>query len=283
MEYTSDKKVEFVISDKKKKDIFITIFNMYFDYTDRHRSEQYNNINFIIDKTSFYIPLYDTNKEMVYSLYLKDEWFDYYKVDKKYKLCINSEIFKNILNTKNDDLIFSFYLEKDNILTVELKKYNINNINININFEVTLLDFEDYLFNQHDNFGEVDYDAIISISSNILTNIYSQFNKYYKFGYITNIKCSENSLELSLYDDISYNKKLNISANINLEDITSYKVNKDILFTTRLCLINKLGITNKLTDNIELSIIDKYAMKIHYNLGDKSSFKIYLFDRDRLF
>ena len=100
-----DKKVCFVISDKRKKDIFISIFQLL-----KSSSSQ---INLTINKTTFHIQGMDKSHVCLFNLNLYFEWFDYYEVNKKYELCFDTGTFHSIINTKSDEQGFIFYLDKN--------------------------------------------------------------------------------------------------------------------------------------------------------------------------
>ena len=112
MKYNSDKKVEFVINDKKKKEIFISIFNLF--------KNSSTHINLSINKNTFHVQGMDKSHVCLFDLKLYFEWFDYYEVNKKYDLCFDTSTFYYIISTKGEDQNLVFYLEEGNTDTLSI-------------------------------------------------------------------------------------------------------------------------------------------------------------------
>ena len=132
-----DKKVCFVISDKRKKDVFISIFHLF--------KSSATQINLTINKNTFHVQGMDKSHVCLFDLKLYFEWFDYYEVNKKYDLCFDTATFYSIINTKNEDQAIVFYLEDDNneTLLIELKNNATSKKgDYNKFFKLPLLDYE---------------------------------------------------------------------------------------------------------------------------------------------
>ena len=86
------KKFEILITKTKdkKKDIFISIFNLL-----KCASSQ---INLSINKQTFHIQGMDKSHVCLFDLKLYYEWFCYYEVNKKYNLCFDSNIFYSMIS-----------------------------------------------------------------------------------------------------------------------------------------------------------------------------------------
>ena len=261
MQYCSDKKVEFVISDKKKKDVFISIFQLF-----KNSSSQ---INLTINKTTFHVQGMDKSHVCLFDLKLYFEWFDYYEVNKKYELCFDTGIFYSIISTKGDDQMLVFYLEdeKSNTLSIELKN-NVNTKKTDYNkfFKLPLLDYE----YEEMVIPSTEYDAELSLPSKKVTDMLSQLSN---FGDDLNIKCSEDCVDFKASGD-----SVEMRVNIPIDDMTSYAVveNEEINLSYSLIYISKMCITNKLTNDIDFSLSNECPMKINYDLGNESSLMFYI-------
>ena len=66
--------------------------------------------------------------------------------------------------------------------------------------------------------------------------------------------------------------------NIPIEDLTEYSIveGEVINLSYSLSYINKMCLTNKLSNEIQFSISAEYPMKIRYDLGDDSSIVFYI-------
>lgn len=255
----TNKKVCFVISDKRKKDIFISIFHLL-----KYASSQ---INLTINKDTFHIQGMDKSHVCLFDLKLYFEWFNYYEVDKNYNFCFDTGNFYSMISTKGDEqaLVFYFDPEQTDTLTIELKNGEKKN-DYNKYFTLPLLDYE------YDEMviPSTEYDAEILLPSKKVTDILSQLSN---FGDDLNIKCCETCV-----DFITKGTSGEMRVNIPVDDMTSYAVIEDeeLNLTYSLIYISKMCITNKLTEDIEFSISKDYPMKINYNLGDDSSLIYYI-------
>jgi proliferating cell nuclear antigen PCNA len=261
MEYTSDKKVEFVIHDKRKKDVFTSIFQLF-----KSSSSQ---IHLTMDKTTFHVQGMDKSHICLFDLKLHFEWFDYYEVNKKYELCFDTATFHSIISTKSDEQMLVFYLEDDqpDTLSIECKNNEASKKgDYDKFFKLPLLDYE---------YSEMiipttDYDAEFILPAKKVTDAFSQLSN---FGDDLNIKCSEECVDFKVSGNV-----VEMRININVDDMSSYAIveGEEINLTYSLIYISKLCITNKLTNDIEFNLSNESPMKIKYDLGNDSSLVFYI-------
>lgn len=257
----SKKKVCFVINDKRKKEIFISIFQLL-----KSSSSQ---INLTIKKNTFQIQGMDKSHVCLFELKLYFEWFSYYEVNKQYEMCFDSGTFHSIISTKGDDQALVFYLEEEDseTLSIELKNNETaKKGDYNKFFKLPLLDYE----YEKMVVPNTDYDAEFSLPSKKVTDMLSQLSN---FGDDLNIKCSENCLDFK-----ASGNSVEMRVNISIDDMSGYAIVEDevIDLTYSLIYISKMCITNKLTDNIDFSLSNESPMKINYDLGDDSSLIFYI-------
>jgi proliferating cell nuclear antigen PCNA len=114
------------------------------------------------------------------------------------------------------------------------------------------------------NIPTVDYDAEFSLSSKLISDIFSQLNN---FGTDIVIKCSQEDISLTTNGSTGEMK-----VDIPMDDLNSYSIIEDeeITLTYSLAYINKMCITNKLSTDVEFSLSNECPMKISYNLGEDS-------------
>jgi len=256
-----DKKVCFVISDKRKKDIFISIFQLL-----KSSSSQ---INLTINKTTFHVQGMDKSHVCLFDLKLYFEWFDYYEVNKKYELSFDTGTFYSIISTKGDDQALVFYLEDEHSesLSIELKNNEVlKKVNYNKFFKLPLLDYE----YQQMVIPTTDYDAEFTLPSKKVTDMFSQLSN---FGNNLNITCSEDCVDFKASGDT-----VEMRVNIQTDDISSYAIveNEIINLSYSLIYVSKMCITNKLSDDIDFCLSNESPMKINYNLGNESSLIFYI-------
>jgi proliferating cell nuclear antigen len=256
-----DKKVCFVISDKRKKDIFMSIFQLL-----KSSSSQ---INLTINKTNFHVQGMDKSHVCLFDLKLYFEWFNYYEVNKKYELSFDSGTFYSIISTKSDEQTLVFYLEDENTDTLSIELKNNDSIkkgDYNKFFKLPLLDYE----YQQMVIPTTDYDAEFTLPSKKVTDMLSQLSN---FGDDLNIKCSEDCVDFK-----ASGNSVEMRVNIPTNDMSSYAIVEDevINLTYSLIYVSKMCVTNKLTDDIDFSLSNDSPMKINYNLGNDSSLMFYI-------
>jgi proliferating cell nuclear antigen len=262
----SNKKVCLFINDKRKKEVFNSIFQLL-----KSSSSQ---INLTIDKMNFHVQGMDKSHVCLFDLKLSFEWFDYYEVDQKYEVCFDSGTFYSIISTKCDDQALTFYLEEENtdILFIELKNNEtktsetVKKGDYNKFFKLPLLDYE----YQQMVIPNTDYDAEFTLPSKKVTDMLSQLSN---FGDDLNVKCSEDCVDFK-----ASGNSVEMRVNIPTDDMSSYAIVEDeiINLTYSLIYISKMCITNKLTDDIDFSLSNESPMKINYNLGNDSLLMFYI-------
>ena len=255
------KKVCFVISDKKKKDAFISIFNLL--------KSASSLMNLTINKQTFHIQGMDKSHVCLFDLKLYYEWFDYYEVNKKYELCFDANIFYSMINIKNEEQALVFILEDEysETLSIEFKNNEKSKkSDFNKFFKLPLVDYE----YEEVNVPTTDYDAEFSLSAKKVTDMLSQLHN---FGDDLNILCSSDYVDFK-----TSGNSVEMRVNIPVDDMTSYAIveDEDINLNYSLIYISKMCLTNKLSNDIEFSLSNECPMKINYDLGNDSSLVFYI-------
>lgn len=254
--------MEFSIADKKKKDIFISIFGLL-----KSSSSQ---INMTLDENKLHIQGMDKSHIVLFELNLTSDWFQSYNVNKTYTLCFDTNIFYSMISTKGDEQSLSFSFETENNDSLSIKLVNgdgeAKKKDFNKYFTMPLLDYE----YEEMCIPETEYDAEFSLQSKKVTDMLAQLGN---FGDDINIECLEDCIDFKTSGNSG-----EMRVNVNVDDMNSYAIVEDetVNLTYSLIYINKLCITNKLTNEIEFSMRNEYPMKINYNLGEDSSIVFYI-------
>jgi proliferating cell nuclear antigen len=249
--------MKITISDKKKKDIFNSIFNLL-----KSSSSQ---INAIFENNKLHIQGIDKSHVCLFELNLTDKWFEQYNVTSKQEICFNTSIFYSMISTKSDEQSLVIKKENDDSLIIELINLT-KNTDYSKYFFMPLLEYE---YNEM-NIPSTDFEAEFSLPSKKITDILSQLSN---FGDNINIKCSQDCVDFKTTGNSG-----DMRVNILVDDMTNYAIVEDeqLDITYSLLYINKMCITNKLSNNVDFSISKEYPMKIHYDLGDDSSLVFYI-------
>jgi proliferating cell nuclear antigen len=266
------------INDSDKANVFCYIF--------QHIKQFTENINIMFEENRMYIQSMDNSRISMFELFLKKEWFDSYKLEKKITIGINSVTLFRILNTREKSQnIYITYDEnkqdklhiKFNSLAKELENLSISKtkqkkeeILFEKEFEISLIDLDVETFE----IPVIEYEAEISLNS---THFYTLIGQLKVFGDNLEIYCSENLVKLTS-KSIELGK---MSVNIKIEDIDEFSIIEDTILNLSFTLntLNFICNYHKLSDNVLIMISKNYPLKITYNLKNNSSFEFHLAPR----
>jgi proliferating cell nuclear antigen PCNA len=249
--------MNFAITDKKKKDIFISIFQLL-----KCSSSQ---IHSSFDKENLHIQGMDKSHVCLFDLTLNSNWFNNYDVIEETNICFDSSIFYSMISVKNDEQNLEIKKDGEDSLAIHFingdKKGDYNKF-----FTLPLLEYD---YNEM-SIPDADYDAEFSISSKKVTDMLSQLSN---FGNDLTIKCSDN--------DVDFKTKGNsgeMRVNIKVDDLLSYGLIEggEVNLTYSLIYVSKMCITNKISTEIEFSLSNECPMKIKYDLGSDSYLMFYI-------
>jgi proliferating cell nuclear antigen len=244
--------MKITISNKNKKDLFVSLFQVLKNCSTL--------VSVIFETDKLHIQGMDKSHVCLFDVNIQQKWFDEYVVEEKTNVSFDTNIFHLIISTKQDshDIIIH-KVEEDN-LNIDLVSKEHAKGEFNKYFKISLTDYDYQLMNVPD----VYYDAEFSISSKKICEIVSQMMT---FGTNINIKCSEEKIDL-----ITNGITGEMLVNIPIEDLTEYCIieGEEIKLSYSLSYINKMCLTNKLSNEINFYISGQYPMKIQYALGDDS-------------
>jgi len=248
-----------IISDKKKKNLFISIFQML------KSSSLQINASFYIDY--LHIQGMDISHICLFDLKLKKDWFDTYNIEDTINICFETNTFYSMINNKNEEqiLVIKREKEKEDSLLIQF----INGINKSDYEKYFVLPLFEYDYEKM-NITETDYNAEFSLSAKKITDILECFSK---FGDEIIIKCNEQEINLKTYSSSG-----EMGSKILFEDLSSYSIieGEELLLTYSLTYINKMCITNKLSNDIYFCLSKNFPMKIQYDLGNDNFLMFYI-------
>lgn len=245
------------IKDKKKKELFISAFQLLKNAT--------SSINASFTSDYMHIQGMDKSHICLFDMNLKKAWFNDYNVNEKTDICFDSNIFYSIISTKGEDQ------------QLVIKKVINDSLSIELTNSDTKCDYSKFFtmpLNEYDynemNIPETEYDAELSLPSKKVTDMLTQLSN---FGDDLNIKCSDEFVDFK-----STGTSGEMRVNINVDDMSSYSVVEceEINLTYSLIYISKMCITNKLSSDIQFCLSNECPMKIIYDLGDDSSLLFYI-------
>ena len=255
------------ITDKKQKEMFISLFNVLKNCSSL--------INLTFDFELIHIQGMDKSHICLFDVKINKNWFSSYKIVELTKICFDSCFFHSIISTKSDTQDLTMHLSDNDhdILHIvfdskqkETKNGETKNGEFKKTFKMNLVEYE----YEEMNIPVVDYDAEFSLSSKLISDIFSQLNN---FGNDILIKCSQEDISLCTNGATGEMK-----VDIPIDDLNSYSIIEDeeITLTYSLAYINKMCITNKLSNDVNFSLSNECPMKISYSLGDDSSLVFFI-------
>lgn len=265
--------MKFQICDKKKKEIFISIFQILKNCS--------SIISCTFEEKLLHIQGMDKSHICLFDLRLNQDWFDNYDIVEKKNISFDSNIFHSIISTKSDnlDLIFRFSSDNEDVLYIDFVNHNTqeqkekskkgkksdDSKQFQKFFKIPLIENE----YQELNIPNTDYDVEFTISAKHIDDIFSQL---ILFGNDISIHCSQDNIHLTT-NGVTGEMRVEIPT----DDISSYSIveGEEILLNYSLIYLNKMCITNKLSEEIEFSLSNEFPMKITYSLGEDSFITFY--------
>jgi len=268
--------MKFIVSDKNKKDVFVSIFLVLKNCT--------STISCIFEEELLHIQGMDKSHICLFDIKLKKEWFDEYTIPEKKIISFDSNIFYSIISTKSESQSIIFKMETDNEDTLFIdfisneekeekevkkekktkKKFETKQFKKSFKLPLTENEYEEL------NIPSKEYDAEFTLSSNQINDILNQMNN---FGSDIIIQCSEENIYLTT-NGVTGEMRVQIP----IDDVSSYSIveGEETILTYSLIYLNKMCITNKLSEEIDFSLSNECPMKIVYSLGEDSLIAFYM-------
>lgn len=256
--------MEIKICDKKKKELFIAIFQLL-----KNPSSQ---CNVQILKDRFHIQGMDKSHICLFELNLQSTWFDVYKVESSHNICFHCSSFYSMISVKSEDQSLCMRLEtnkNDDNLVIEFEHMTVTKKTGDYTkyFTLPLIDY-DY---EEMEIPETEYDAEFSIPSKKITDMLTQLAN---FGDNIHIICTDSEVDFK-----SNGPTGEMRTNIVVDNMTSYAIVEDekIMLSYSLTYINTMCLTNKLSNDIAFSLSNDRPMKISYQLEETNTNNTLLF------
>ena len=266
------------IENKSKMEMFVALFQLLKNWG------SYLNLHF--EKTHLYIQSMDKSHICLSSITISSNWFSSYHIEDTTNISLDSTNFAIMMSyalkhTKME-IKFEDDVEPDKLFInlssntetafvepkTKSKSKKIKEVQNKFDhfFELGLIDVE------QDTLGipDVEYDVEFTMKSE---NFVELIGELMVFGSNLNIICSEEVLEFNASGDTG-----KLKVNIPIDDLNEYAIGEgdaiDISYS--LNHIGKMCLSNKLGQNVSLSISSEYPMAIKYDLGDDSSVAFYI-------
>ena len=255
--------MKFIISEKNKKDIFVSLFGIIKSNT--------TNISIVFKDKLLFIQGMDKSHISLFNIHIQKDWFSNYDYSENNENSENSEIeetivcfdtntFYNIINnaSKNQSIIIQQSKGSD-FLNISLIDTDYKDKSeYNKNYKIPLLE-NDYDFLS---IPEIDYDSEFLISSKKICDITYQMSS---FGTDIKIMSSEDFIEFTTNGTSG---EMNVKINTDDLDEFSIEASSQFEFCYNLNYLNKMCLTKFLSDKIYFSLSKDCPLKIKYDLDD---------------
>jgi len=286
--------MNFVISNKDKKELFVSLFQVLKSCSTL--------IHCTFEPAYLHIQGMDKSHVCLYDVKITKEWFDVYEIEDTKMLCFDSNVFHSIITTKSDnqDLIVKMLPDSEDTLHIHfINKVVICDVKIDevkeddakgkntkkekkpkkekqtkvieknefkklFKMPLAEYDYEEMVI------PSVDYDAEFTFSSKLAADIFGELSN---FGTDIMFKCSEDSIHLNTNSVTG-----EMCVQIPIDDLSSYSIveGEEVELNYSLVYLNKMCITSKISNEIEFCLSNNCPMKISYNLGEGSTIIFYM-------
>ena len=250
--------MKITISEKHNKDLFIALFHILKNCS--------TIVNISFDIENVHIQGMDKSHICLFDISIQKNWFNNYEVDELTRVAFDTNVFHLIISNKTDGYDILIHSETEDNLNIDLLASQNTKGEFNKHFKIPLCEY-DY---EEMNIPTTDYEAEFSISSKKICEIVSQM---VVFGTDINIRCSEEKIDL-----VTNGVTGEMLVNIPIDDLTEFCIIEDekIDLTYSLSYINKMCLTNKLSNEIEFFVSSESPMKIKYDLGYESTLLFFI-------
>ena len=248
--------MRFEISEKKKRDQFIYIFNHLKNFTDK--------LSLNISQDKLYIQGMDVNHVCVYELFLLNDWFDLWNVTESKTYGVSLHIFNKILHIcseKQKIIITSETNDKLDIEFISDEKGEFNKY-----FAMPLFDIDIEMMSIPDQ----EYDVDMEMESKKFKSLIDELTN---FNDTLSLVCSEEEV---LLESESEEGKMKVVINIDDIDLLAVVEDKTIEVSFGIKYISQMCQFYKLAPNCAIHISEGIPLLFKYDLGDECLMRFYL-------
>ena len=244
-----------------KRELFVSLFSVIKNCC--------NIVNLYFKEDYLYIQSMDKAHVCLFEVTIQKAWFANYERNKGdiETIGIPTTTFFSILSTStmNHDIVLHYEGDPDSLnIDLVLKKPDKSDFDSFYKIPVVNCDY-DLL-----DIPNTDYDAEFSMNSKKACEIVSRMSL---FGESIQFHCNEDRIDI-----IANGVNGEMKVNIPIDDLNEYAISEgeEIKLGYNLNYLNKMCLTNKLSNNVDFSISNHCPMKIKYDLGEESTLLFFL-------
>jgi proliferating cell nuclear antigen len=244
-----------------KRELFVSLFSVIKNCS--------NMVNLCFKDDYLYIQSMDKAHVCLFEVTIKKDWFATYEKNKGdiETIGIPTQTMFSILTTSTSSHNIVLHYDGDpDSLHIDLILKKPDKCEFDSFYKIPIVNCDYDLLE----IPETDYDAEFSMTSKKATDIVSRMSL---FGETIHFHCDEERIDM-----ITNGVNGEMKVNIPIEDLNEYSITEgeEIKLGYNLNYLNKMCLTNKLSDNIDFSISNNCPMKIKYHLGEDSYMYFFL-------
>lgn len=248
--------MRFEIADKKKREIFITIFNNLKNFTDA--------IVLNIEEDRLYIQGMDNSHICVYELILQSSWFQVWDITEPQVFGLSLPIFNKILHICSDKQ--SIHIHSDNNEDLQIDFTCDEKGEFDKHLKMPLMDIDmDRL-----HIPTMDYEVDIEMDSKKFKNLIDELAN---FNETLNIVCNETQVVL---ESSSSEGTMNVVITTDDIDLLAVVEGKEINASFGIKYIAQMCQFHKLTTNCAIHITEDMPLQLKYKIDDECMMRFYL-------
>ncbi len=248
--------MRFEITDKKKREIFITIFNNLKNFTDA--------IVLNIEEDRLYIQGMDNSHICVYELILQSSWFQVWDITEPQVFGLSLPIFNKILHICSDKQ--SIHIHSDNNEDLQIDFTCDEKGEFDKHLKMPLMDIDmDRL-----HIPTMDYEVDIEMDSKKFKHLIDELAN---FNETLNIVCNENQVVL---ESSSSEGTMNVVITTDDIDLLAVVEGKEINASFGIKYIAQMCQFHKLTTNCAIHITEDMPLQLKYKIDDECMMRFYL-------
>ena len=248
--------MRFEITDKKKREIFITIFNNLKNFTD--------SIVLNIEQDRLYIQGMDNSHICVYELILQSSWFQVWDITEPQVFGLSLPIFNKILHICSDKQSIQIHSDNNEDLQIDFTCDEKGEFDKHL--KMPLMDIDtDRL-----HIPAMDYEVDIEMDSKKFKNLIDELAN---FNETLNIVCNENQVVL---ESSSSEGTMNVVITTDDIDLLAVVEGKEINSSFGIKYIAQMCQFHKVTTNCAIHITEGMPLQLKYEIDDECMMRFYL-------
>jgi proliferating cell nuclear antigen len=220
-------------------------------------------INVMFGPDKMYVQGMDNSHISIFEIHLPNTWFDQYTTsDTGVTIGINGHFLFKVLSTRERSHDMRLYLDSDDCDQL-LIDFTSSETNVyDKHFQIPLMEVDSETMH----IPEMDYQAEFSLASTTFSVLVEQMRM---FADDLNLFCSEEMIQMGSSSE--HTGKMTVD--IPIDDLNTFSINEgqEIKASFSLAQMHNICLYNKITKDVEISLMDQFPIRLVYSLGQENA------------